>query len=306
MKSLSNTIYQTYTDNFSELSPKSQLHFASRISQWTDNVKATALLRQVVTRTQPENDATIAAKLTALLTAGPANSSTTINAYHERARYFEIYKGLYGLHQALFQIRNWLYHYGIDARPALRSLPTFPDYRALIDTLVQDVPALCALSTYAVNTAYLTTRLLDEDDRTIFAADQLDAVLNTYESSAESDILLAYFATHCVIAETIFYARPLPAATRDDYRTLLINTASTLGSRIKQLSLDAQFELLVASKLCGVQPEYYDNVIGNGQAHFDDKLGFITDPLRSGKNTLETAEHRNVLFIMATQPCKLA
>jgi len=307
MKKISNTIYSTYVSAFQQLSPPTRLHFASRLSQWDNDELAEQLLGEVVTQTRPAVAEEIRHQLSRLLQLSAADQPA-VNEYSARAAYFATYPQLFGLHQALFQVRNWLFHYNIDARDTLRSLPEFPDYRVMIEQLLLDTEALQVLSTYTVNTIYLARRLLDSDENSIFSVRTIRNIASTISTNhtPQNDLLLLYFVTHCILGDTLFYKRPVPAAQLADYWTMLTVAEETIGDRLEALTLDAQFELLVAHKLCSTSSPQENAILQRGQGQFDTKLGFIVDPKRPTKNTLETAEHRNVLFLMANRPCKLA
>jgi hypothetical protein len=291
MKDLSNTIIATYTARFDELDAAHQFHWLSRLRQW-QNIANSAVFTDVISRDQPANEAAAREILATALASQP--DPQIVNHYNLRQKYFGAYPSLFGTHQALFQVRHWLFHGDLDARDTLKQLLDAVVLDDLLNKLRVDEAALAALSTYAVNTLYLAKQLLQQDE-TFF----LGSALATKVAPLSLPTLFCYFVTHCVIADTLFYAHPVPEQHRDEYQKMLAMVEGLLGPET-ELSLDAQLEFVVAGRLCGYESPQAAGIIANAEQHFDSQLGYITDPSKPNKNTLNAAEHRNVLYVMAT------
>lgn len=278
-----------------------QLHVASRLYQWSNDKEFEQRLLGTIRATKPPSDAATVQQLQLCLQS-VANNSSAINSFDTRQQYFEKYPSLYGIELALFQVRNWLFLYNIDTRKTLQTLGGFSEYPVLSSKLANDTQALSALSTYAVNLLYLGKRLIEQDESQIFTQAVWGEILH---NPAASDTLKVYFLTHCIIGETLFYARPIPTPGLATYRQWLRELEAELGTT-ERLSLDAQFELLVAHKLCGSTSVFAERIAQAASAAFDPNLGFIVDTSKPDKNTLETAEHRNILYVLAHTPCRLS
>lgn len=301
MSDLSNTIYSYYLGHFSELPFEAQFHFASRLQSWAQDGEATKRVAQLVAETRPEHPKD---ELRSLLQIRP-NANNNMGFWDRRKLYFDTYPDVYGLELALFQLLNWEKYYGITVPEVLLELIGSETAQELTATLAKDENALANLSTYAVNTLYLAKRLLLGEDDLPFALATIQA-LPYVQTNPEDMILLTYFVTHCVLAETLFYDRSIPVAHLPYYQSLLAYVDQTIGDSWQQLSLDAQLELVVASKLAGYAYPYTSNILDNAANYYNATDGFLVDPTRPTKNTAAAAEHRNVLFIMASTPTNLA
>jgi hypothetical protein len=262
-------------------------HFVNRLSSWTSDPEASQVLQRF-TPNPSETHSILAELLT-----HRAEDNPTINLSELRLPYFAEYPWLYGLELALFQMRHWYIEYNVDTRAYFHNHSDFAVWDASIAKLHADMRACAILSTYAVNCIYLWYRLIHEDERVLFTSDEPDYFSNEHT-------LAVYFATHCCLAETIFYARPIPSNTLSLYRTLLKRAEAIATAHMDELSLDALLETVIAQQLCGMESPFRDIVIARATAQFDEKLGYITDPNKPGKNDLNGAEHRNILYLMAT------
>lgn len=289
MQSISNTVYNNYLARLDELTPQKMFHFVNRLSNWTSNQEALAVLQ----RFAPDHSDTDSI-LSELLTRQAIDDST-INLYDLRSPYFAKYSWLYGLELALFQIRHWLLEYGVDTRYFLRDNANFTFWESGINQLQADGQACATLSTFAVNCIYLWHRLIKEDELIIFTADE-PAYFNA------EPVLALYFSTHCCIAETLFYSRAIPADKLALCRSLVSGIENLAKTHFDDLSLDVLLEKVIAEQLCGIESPLHEAIIARANSHFDPAFGYITDPSKPDKNDLNGAEHRNTLYIMATTP----
>ena len=287
MQSISNTIYQTYLTRLTELTPQKKFHFANRLSSWSADKQAAATLTSFAPNIH-EAEATLTD-----LVARRFENDHTINFPDLRTPYFTQYPWLYGLELALFQARHWRMEYDIDTFAYFRNNDSFALWKAGVEQLQADAQACATLSTYAVNTIYLWYRLVQKDERVLFTVDEPAYFeVNT--------VLAIYFSTHCCLGETLFYARAIPANRVLVCRALLSRAELIAKNHLDSLPLDALLELIVAAKLCGAVLSIQDAILARASSHFDTSLGYITDPKKPDKNDLNGAEHRNVLYLMAT------
>lgn len=291
MQSISNTIYATYTARLGELSPQKRFHFANRLYSWTGDPQAAAILQSYA----PDPSETD--KILTELLARRADNDPSINLLDLRAPYFSRYPWLYGLELALFQMRHWYIEYKLDTRSFFRSNAHYTLWDTGLQQLRADIDACAALSSYAVNALYLWHRLIQEDEQIIFAPDETGYLHS-------NDVLALYFATHCCLGETLFYARAVPADKLALQRLQLSSMEARASEHLASLPIDALLETVVTQRLCDIESSLQLAVLARAESHFDGSLGYITDPAKPDKNDLNGAEHRNVLYLMATMPSR--
>jgi hypothetical protein len=106
-----------------------------------------------------------------------------------------------------------------------------------------------------------------------------------------------------IIGETLFYSRAIPPLHKKYYDEILDTLNVLAAQNWQDLTIDSKLEIALCSKILGhTESELIKKAIGEADSHFNSRLGFIVDPKKPHKNSLEWAEHRNVLYLMATQP----
>lgn len=300
--SLHNDIRTYYLTHFDELPFDAQFHFANRLSAWSHDeecVKRIASMRPEFLG--DDHEQTI--KLRRIIESHP---NSQINGASLRAPYFAQYPDLFGIHNALFRVRHALFLYNTDLRPDLLLLFPTDRIQELYRSLTADTKAVKYLSTYAINYLYLIDRILFPELQTT----QLDPKVfvrigQTYDTSEYEEIrLLIYLYTHCIIAETNFYAWDVPTEKITTYHTMLAELEVLIRNNILNTSLDTKLEFLTCAALCGYTTTLRTDIFRECEASVSPDGMFLIDRhntfRNSPKKSLADSEHRNVLFIMAT------
>lgn len=305
MNKLSNDIYAYYVSHFDELTFDKQLHFASRLYLWQNDdfgaEKLKALRNQV---TANENSA--AALKDVYDRAIETIHHGSKNAAELRAPYFRKYPNLRLVAMLLFRVTFLKTIYGIDARNELFKLVPKTDIDSLMSALLDDTEALAILSTHAVNTLYLYSRIILEDDKLFNPSVFLDIGSSQYDLNDPIHLqLYIYLYTHCIIGESHFYARALPSTHQAVYAQMADELEAVISDRFSEINLDNKFEFLVCCLLVGKQSALTARIESEAAQSLADEGTFLVDRHNSNpqtaNNTLDLSEHRNVLYIMSQQ-----
>lgn len=293
-------ITQTYKTRFDELSTEKRFHFASRLKLWSSDAsmaKALDAMEDVVIGT---GAADYTSKINQLETA--QINIRQLNAASLRTPVLEKYPWLYGAELVLFYLLHANTHYKKDLRPYANNLQK---YKTGIRQLATTDPyALGVLSTYAINVLYLVAQFDKSQDSFDFAKN-IDAALGLAIEHPDEALLKLYLITHCIIGETLFYSKPIAATKAPYYEQLLHQGLELAEKNWSSLSLDAKLELAVCCRILDKAPSLLRRILNETEKYYESDLRYIIDPSKPHKNDLEWAEHRNVLFIMAsTQPAK--
>jgi hypothetical protein len=301
MNDVSNNIYTQYVDHLPELPLDKQIHFASRLYLWSGDGTCRTILDDLQTliwrgRT-PET-------LVRDLHAGKIfvmNSGAKLIASQMRASYLERYPELRAAAFTLYwaQLLDTLYGQNLRAS-VLKTLPVAV-YADMYDQLLHDPAAMRALSTYAVNFMYIYRQYVQQEGTTELAQYLQDKVATTPgTSSPEQEQLFAYLITHCIINATGFYAHPVPANEQAVYRSLLETLEMHLDQSYEALRLDNKLEFLVCCRLVGYESNYEKRILEEAASCHAKPYGIIAQAPGSTDTALARAEHRNVLYLMAT------
>lgn len=299
---LAQRIQNYYSDNIADLPNDKQFHFATRMAAWQGDEKALELLRQLRPEIIP-NDTSLSDEFTEIFNR---EQSGTRNAHERRQPYFTAYPKLYGVHLSLFRLRHTKVVYGVDARDAFFDAYNESSLRQLCDSLLADEDAMRVLSTFAVNTLYLTrgTALPNYT----FSVQQLFEIGSRgYDLSKSDDIqLLIYFYTHCIIGESNFYTLSIPQETLPLYAQMLQTLESIIEKSFDQINLDNKLEFLVCARICNYPSKLAKRIYDECERSVSPNGTYIIDVhngnIQQDRISFEKSEHRNVLYIMSCSP----
>ena len=301
MPDLSNSITQSYLSHFDALPLDKQVHFATRMYAWTGESRYADLL----TRTRPlllpdENPLLTLTRIRdgELFELRGGNKS----AAAKRAPYFDTYPSLRLDCRLLYWANILTGYYGVDCTEATQELLPPEHVARQVEAVGADTPAIAMLSTFAVNFLYLAAHQRGDTlpDPTVF----LRIAQSEYDFSDPTDTLLcAYLLTHCVINESLFYTRSIPAERRDTYRDILHWLDEQLAGTPQDLRLDNIFEFVVCCKLVGYEPNHI-RLPEPSNLQVSEERAFIVDP-RSNATDMAHSEHRSVLYLMAANEGRL-
>lgn len=299
---LAQNILNYYFDHSAELPIDKQFHFATRIAAWLDDERANTLLKELRPAIIPPNQP-LTKVFTELLGRAPSGMS---NAHERRAPYFAKYPTLNGVHLALFRLRHLLAVYGIDARQDFFAVQSRESLNSLCNALLEDEDALRILSTFAVNTIYLTYGVALQ--RTDYPTSRfLEAGTRGYDTDNMSDIqLLIYLYTHCIIGASNFYTQVIPDKDLPVYANMLERLEAVIGEHFDRINLDNKLEYLVCTRICDVPSMHADRIYAECEKSVSKDGMFIVDTHnqngQTDRMTFEKSEHRNVLYIMSATP----
>lgn len=305
--SLDRDVRAYYFSHLSELSEENLFHFASRLATWAPDPEAAQLLASLRPSLvpQPSSSTALRASLRRLVDSPP---EAVINALGVRAPYLQAYSPLRGIDFALFRVRHLLTLYNVDARQELFELVSRDELQALKQRLLRDPQAMRILSTYAINYLYLVERVIFEHDQPdSIDLNYLGALAEGYDDSDSSHFQLKiYFVTHCVIGETNFYARAIPAVLRPAYRRMIATLEPLIVQHYTDISLDNKLEFLVCCRICDYSTDLFKRINAECAQSVSTQGTFLVDRHNThaghAKTSFDASEHRNVLFIMANQP----
>ena len=273
-----------YLEHFDEMTLEKQKHFATRMKYWFGDTS----FNDFLAANEPSHD------LAAVLAN---NDFSGVNNLEIRRPFFEKYPELYGLEACLFRINRLLIEYNVDLREDFLRLFSREKLYKLCDNLLLDDEALAALTTFAVNVICLTENLFPRNDGVY------DALARRFLHAKQSqDFIYAY--THIILCMSNFYTQKVEGKDWDLAQRMLAECEELIINHFDEIPLDIKLEFLVC---CRINKDRYDYEPIYTQAKINqeckatlEKSPFVIDKRKSEKyNTLDGAEHRNVLYIMS-------
>lgn len=269
-----------YYQHFDELDNDHRFHFATRIKNFFKVNDFDEYLKQNI----PSTD---------LIPIFKNNDCSKVNFYKKRKPFFEKYDHLYAIEAMLFRVNHLKNEYNIDVRDDFLKLVPLEKLYKLSDDLLCDDEALVTLSTFAINVICLTEILFPRGQNVIkkLAQKSLD--------QPTQNQLTIYLNTHIILCDTNFYTTKIHKENRKILKKLLMESAEIINQNYDETSLDIKLEFLVCAKLVGVNFLKLKHQIKH-ECSKNLKNGILTDSRKPARlNTLNGAEHRNVLYIMS-------
>lgn len=296
MNNLYNVVQATYTRNFLALRPRVQFHFASRHYLWQRDSQAQTWLEQLRPAFTASGQPRRAIRQ---LLAEPLPVLRQTNSI--RGPYFAKYPRLRYYDRVLFRLLFMQTVYGLETAGLFYEFFDKDEVYKLREALLRDEAALAGLSSFALNFLYLLDQFVN--DSNALPLEQLHKVADSrYDASRPLERQLqCYFYTHCIIADSLFYARPVPLGRRTVYLQMLHEIEHIVEPHLANMKLDVLFEFLVCCRLLAYQ-SYLESQINRRAQLAISPQGFLVEPLNKRLATLSNAEHRNVLFLMGQRP----
>ena len=283
------TVKEYYYQHFNELSPDKKFHFATRMKNYFRIHDFDEYLKS----NRPDLE------LAPILNN---NDFSRVSNYELRKPFFEKYAGLYGVEAALFRLHHLMAEYNIDIRDDFVKLYPKEKLFALSDALMKDKKALEVLSTWAINTIYLTEELFPRGKNVI---KELGEWALTLDINQCNPTLLSYLYTHIFLCETGFYSKDV-AKSKNLYllEKMLKKCADVNLKNIDSISLDASIEFLVCSNMAKIDFPDVRAKIAKICKDFQKDTPYLINYRRattpnSHLCTIDGAEHINVLYIMS-------
>lgn len=302
MSNLYNSILAVYTSRFSELKPKAQFHFASRLHLWCREPQAELWLKELRPAISSNNNPREAVKKLLQITPPALRVSGA-----RRQPYFDRFPQLRLQERTLFRLLFLHTVYGFDTKNLFYEFFDAEAARAQYDSIVSDADALRALSSFGINYVYLLSRFVENNGVEVPVADILRIGRGYSLTDPLERHLQCYFYTHAIIAESLFYSRKLPSESRQLYMEMLLETERTIAGSFEETTLDAKYEYLVCCRLLDhISP--LEEAILQETASSISPDGYIVDARVNMRraDTLHNAKHRNVLFLLSQKPFRPA
>lgn len=306
MNLLSNSVLDYYLSHFTDLAYDKQFHFASRIYLWSQDDRLATLLQNDLKAPFTGSGDPSAAFAEIITRTQAETSHGSKNAALLRQPYFEKYPKLKMYVSLLFRLTFLRTIYGIDARPELF---THIDEAELADyeqQILNDPEAITILSTHAVNFLYLYRFMIKDDNTAPDPRLFLEIGRTRYDHSQKIHLqLLIYLYTHCILAESKFYYRPI-THYQDTYTAMLDDLEKLIEEHFVDINLDNKFEYLACCKLMAHTSNLESRIMAEAEQSVSTDGTFLVDRHNNNpqitNNTLDLSEHRNVLFILANLP----
>lgn len=294
-----------YRNNFKYLYDK-KFHFASRLSLWLHDKNAKkelAGLKNTYLKSPAQKIRNILSKKNSVSEKKMLNKEL-------REKYLKKYPDLISYNRILFMN---LFASTVFDRDLKKIISNIIPKKYLLDLnkkLSSDKEAVAILSTHAINYFYLLQYYLDKEKKEIKITDPefyLNIATKAYTGKLRSHLdLRIYLLTHCIIGESYFYSRPI-MRSKNIYLKMVKFLEGLIRENYFNVSLDNKFEFLVCAELCQYNSDLKNMIFSETERSLSNVGNFIIDKINDNskksisKNGFISAEHRNVLFIMANR-----
>jgi len=296
-----------YLAHWDDLPLDKQFHFASRMWLWSqDPVMATKLAAAREWFCGDGSNEGIQKVLQEILDAQTPTFGSK-NAAAERAPYFAKYPLVRQLLPLLFRLLFMETIYGIDGREQLGKVVDLSGVPALIEALMADDRAIAILSTHAANFLYLWHRFYLRDENGFSLEKLLQVGQTAYDLSNKTELqLFIYLYTHCIIGESLFYKRSLPASNLPIYKKMATGLDRVVAEHYDGINLDNKYETLVCQLICEHPLTLLEKIDQEAAQSVSTEGDYLVDRHNGNPQTdnvsLDKSEHRNVLSLLAHQP----
>lgn len=293
-------IEQHYIDNIQYLSPGTQFHFFSRLHLWSNKTKYFkeisshrdewwSAMSSVVDRlTNPSVEVSISE-------GAKAYRKESLQKHPYVTRYNDFF------FKCIFDRKIFA---GTAFEDNLNKI-NVAHLKEVRQQLLDDPESIFILSTAAINFLYHYDHFFGNDDG-LFDVQKLLDIPESYKIESELNDVDAriYYYTHMIIGASRFYSEAIPKETLSLYIESLQRLETIISKNYTQCTIDQKSEFMVCARLCGFE-SYLEPIIRSELAASCSAHGnFLVNTHnihndKVFKQTLETAEHSNVLAIMA-------
>lgn len=294
-------VYAAYVANFPDFQLGTKFHMASRLFLWSQDQAPGAWLTDMQQEwTIGEHASTL--ELLRYMSKKKPTGERPRNSLQLRRPFLEKYPMLGFSNPVLSKIHFLATIYGQDFSNYFFQLFPEQKIRQLARDLIQDEQALMVLSTYAINFLYfLRYDILHED---IPADTLLDiATRHTPESDPDLIQLSIYFYTHCILGESRFYYRTIQQNKLPMYQQMLAECEKLIVKNFDYVHLDNKLEFLVCTRILRTSSSLEERIYAEVAGSLSSEGSFLVDQVNKfpqiHRTTLETSEHRNVLFLLS-------
>lgn len=263
-----------YDEHFDELSENKKFHYATRVKNFTylNSHKPTTKISEIL----------------------KDNDFSKVNFFEKRKKFFQKYKNLFAIESALVRINHMKNLYNEDLSEDFTDELNPSSLYDMVDEMILDDEAIKTLSTYAVNVISLTETIFPRNKNQL-----KDLAQKSLDYDGEP-ILLAYLYTHIIICATDFYYHEIAPENLEIMHKILDKTEAIIEENYDEITMDLKLEFLVCAKLLNESKEELREKINKECDEILEKSPYITDDRKPKRlNTIDGAEHRNVLYIMS-------
>lgn len=303
-----------YDKHIGDFKSKS-VHYASRMYLWTGDKLYRDMLDAVEADYLGAESKATEKRLKKLL-SGEALNKARIGV-QARVSYFEKYPTLQPINRLLFKVLFARTLYGRDVSGMVEKLVGDDQMIDLFNKLKNDHDAIRVLSTFALNFIYLLKNYflgknLKLANLVLINPSLIEELLHDYDrieqsgeiSRDERFRLQIYLVTHAIIGESQFYNRMV---NDEGYRRLLRFVESLIENNYFDISLDCKMEFLVCCRLTRYNTALDSVILSEAERSLSPIGNFLVDRHNTSsdavlKNRISKAEHRNVLYLMASTP----
>lgn len=300
MREVADRVYEYYAANQGKLSEKARFHFWSRIWLWTGSKESRDALNELEDWFFSEN------RWQKLWLTDDAELKRNNLLDGARRHLFKKYPRLLAYERLAFAVMFARTVYGRDGlaqASGLKGIEKVTEYHGM---LRGDVRGTALLSSYAVNYLLLSQVFWPEQvSERASLSYFLETARSAYLWSDPVELhLCLYLITHAILCDSLFYEHVIEKAS-SEHEQLFGLAEDLLNQYYNAVSMDIKFEMLVCARLCGYEPAVRDRIESEAKESLAEDGAYITDGLyiRKGmKDSMQHAEHRNVLAIMASMP----
>lgn len=283
-----------------ELYPHELFHYASRRWLWSRDEWSAKQLADMKAWYLGEDEAGYDEKIAEICNKTVRTENVNQGRAYRR-KYYERYDKLPIYNAILFRYLFAQTLYGIDLRPYIHKYISDTELSGLYEQLIRDHDAIRVLSTHAVNFCYLLSNYMNiqlEPHLFLDISNEYDHLVASNELSENvAKKLEVYLLTHVIIGESRFYSRNVE---NDAYTDICHRLEGIIKSNYFDISLDNKLEFLVCAELCNYKTELRALILQEAGRSVSWAGPFIVDNDAAAiRHIVQTAEHRNVLYVMA-------
>lgn len=303
--SLQNLIADYYWESlpFLESRKFTKFHFVSRLHLWNPNPRTQeeieALRSWFLFGKEEAISTHLKKRFEEPFVLGPNSVERSL-----RTKYFSAYPSLAPYNKLLFARLFSASLYQEDLKKEVASIVSSESFVALYQQLLADHQALIGLSTHAINYLYLVNHFfLPKENVPRLDPSLLLRIGEDYFITKTSSMKLGiYYFTHCIIAASLFYSQKI-----DDHKKIYVQMLSHIEKMISEdfeaLSLDTKLEFLICTRLLQITSPLERKIMDEASHSLSPFGNFLVDTFNANKekqSSLAHSEHRNVLFLMAS------
>lgn len=298
-------VLDEYSRNIDTLKFSDKYHFLHHLYLWNkDNWLSEELIS--IKKEVVADEATMLKRMNSQLIN--TATQTVKNAAQLRKKYILKHPDVRPLSNLLLETLYMRTVFSVDNRSFIPGLTQSLDIPNILEGLLADPEAMAFLSTYAINFIYIYDRFYAETDN-IIPEDILGCADILDKNEPQELLLYFYFVTHCIIGESLFYAKPIPQKYLPTYQLALQKLDDILMSdSYSLLHMDVKFETIVCAKMCGIKLKSETKIYNEALRSLSGDGNFIVDTHNMSAQgdflDLSSSEHRNVLFLMSCKDYK--